>query len=163
VTTFTPTELKEQRANAHRTGATAGGGFSDSSISSHWRNLRAGIRTVVHHPQGFGVGNAGSTALRTGAKVEAGESTYTELGVDAGLAGALIFVAWSLTLLWLVLPCTAWLGGALVAVLLLALQTDILGVPWLAYVLWALAGSVVTTAAATRRELPARPLRTRPV
>jgi hypothetical protein len=110
----------------------------------------------VHHPQGFGVGNAGSTAARTGAQVEAGESTYTELGVDAGLIGALLFVAWSLVLLRVVLPCTAWLGAAFVAVFLLGLQTDVLGVPWLAYVLWSLAGAVVTTVAT-------RPLATRPL
>jgi hypothetical protein len=155
-TRFTPTELAEQRANAHKTGSTAGGGFSDASTASHWRSLRAGVRRVVHHPQGYGVGNAGSTAARTGTEVEAGESTYTELGVDAGLVGALLFVAWSLAQLREVLPCTAWLGGALVAVFLLGLQTDVLGVPWLAYVLWILAGAVVTTAA--NRLVETRPL-----
>jgi hypothetical protein len=114
-------------------------------MSRHWRSLRAGIRTVVHHPQGFGVGNAGSTATRTGLTPKAGESTYTELGVDAGLIGALLFVAWSLLLVLVVLPCTAWLGAALVAVFFLALQTDVLGVPWLAYVLWSLGGAVITS------------------
>jgi O-Antigen ligase len=147
-TTFTASELREQRAHAHQTGASAGGGFADASTASHWRNLRSGVRTVVHHPQGYGVGNAGSTALRTGAKVEAGESTYTELGVDAGLLGALLFVAWSVSLLWVVLPCTAWLGGAFVAMFALGLQTDVLGVPWIVYVLWPLGGSVVSTVAA---------------
>jgi hypothetical protein len=39
-----------------------------------------------------------------------------------------------------------------VAVFALALQTDVIGVPWLAYVLWALAGSVVSTAVARRFE-----------
>jgi len=155
-TRFTPTELAEQRAHAHKTGAKAGGGFSDASTASHWRNLRAGIRVVVHHPEGYGVGNAGSTALRTNARPEAGESTYTELGVDAGLVGALLFVAWSLALLRVVLPCTAWVGAALVAVFLLGLQTDVLGVPWLAYVLWILAGTVVTAAAS--RLVEPRPL-----
>ncbi|TML82673.1 MAG: hypothetical protein E6G08_21500 [Actinobacteria bacterium] len=147
-TSFTQSELAQQRRHAHQAGGSAGGGFSDASTASHWRSLRTGVSTVLHHPQGFGVGNAGSTASRTGVKVEAGESTYTELGVDAGLLGALLFVAWSLLLLRIVLPCTAWLGAALVAVFLLGLQTDVIGVPWLAYVLWALAGVVVTTAAA---------------
>jgi hypothetical protein len=155
-TSFTPRELAYQRQHAHTTGGSAGGGFTDASTSSHWRSLRAGIRKVVHHPQGFGVGNAGSTAARTGATVEAGESTYTELGVDAGLVGALLFIAWSLVLLRDVLPCAAWLGGALVAVLALALQTDVIGVPWLAYVLWSLAGTVVTMVAT-------RPSATRPL
>jgi hypothetical protein len=112
---------------------------------------------VVHHPQGFGVGNAGSTAARTGVTIEAGESTYTELGVDAGLLGALLFIAWSVALLVRVLLCTAWVGAALVAVFALGLQTDVIGVPWLAYVLWALAGSVVATSAR------GRPFETRPL
>ena len=158
-TRFTPSELAYQRRNAHRQGAgTAGGGFSDASTASHWRNLRAGIRTIVDHPQGYGVGNAGSTAARTGAPIEAGESTYTELGVDAGLVGGLLFVAWSVALVWIVLPCVAWVGAALLAVLLLGLQTDVIGVPWIAYVIWALAGSVTTTAL---REVPVRPFRPR--
>jgi len=156
-TRFTASELAYQRSHAHSAaGGAAGNGFSDASTTSHWRSLRAGVRRVVHHPEGYGVGNAGSTAARTGTRVEAGESTYSELGIDAGLAGALLFVAWSLALLRAVLPCTAWLGGALVAVFLLGLQTDVLGVPWLAYVLWILAGAVVTTAAA--RPLEPRPL-----
>src|SRR6185437_7251957 len=121
--------------------------------------------TVVHHPQGFGVGNAGSTAARTGVTIEAGESTYTELGVDAGLAGVLLFIAWSLALAGVVLPCTAWVGASLVAVFALALQTDVLGVPWLAYVLWLLAGAAVSQAVAgetAARAASHRPVRTRP-
>jgi hypothetical protein len=152
-TTFTPSELHYQRTHAHEAGAGAAtSGLGDASTASHWRSLRAGVRTVIHHPQGFGVGNAGSTAARTGVQIEAGESTYTELGVDAGLLGALLFIAWSVALVVRVLPCTAWLGAALVAVFALGLQTDVIGVPWLAYVLWALAGSVVTTDAARRFE-----------
>ena len=38
------------------------------------------------------------------------------------------------------LPRSAWLGASLVALLLVGLQTDVIGVPWLAYVVWALAG-----------------------
>ena len=37
---------------------------------------------MLHHPQGFGPGNAGSTAARTDVQIKAGESTYTELGVE---------------------------------------------------------------------------------
>jgi O-antigen ligase/polysaccharide polymerase Wzy-like membrane protein len=148
-TTFTQSELVTQRATAKGHGpAVSAGGAEDSSTASHWRSLKAGIRTVVHHPQGFGLGNAGATAARTHVKIKAGESTYTELGVETGLAGALLFVAWSLALLRRVLWRSAWIGATLVAVLALGLQTDVLGVPWLAYVLWALAG-----AAATRTDL----------
>jgi O-Antigen ligase len=144
-TTFTPTELSIQEREARGAGpAVSSSGATDASTSSHWRNLKSGIKTVVDHPQGFGLGNAGSTAARTGVTIEAGESTYTEVGVDTGLAGALIFIVWSLALLWQVLRCGwAWIGGSLVAVLALALQTDVIGVPWLTYVVWALAGTAV--------------------
>jgi hypothetical protein len=83
-------------------------------------------------------------------KLEAGESNYTELGAETGLAGALLFIAWSLALL-VGLVRTAWQGdlfaagvaAALTATLALAVQTDVIGVPWLAYALWWLAGAFV--------------------
>ncbi len=142
-TTYTQTELKLQRANAHQPGAgpaVDANGVEDASTSEHLKLLRAGISTVLHHPQGYGPGNAGSTAARTGVTIQAGESTYTELGVDTGLVGGLLFVAWSLALLWRVVRCTAWHGAAMVAILALGLQTDIIGVPWLVFVLWPLSG-----------------------
>jgi hypothetical protein len=140
-TTFTKLELKKQREHAHSaSGGAAVNGLSDASTESHWRSLRDGIETVVKHPQGFGLGNAGSTAARTGVQIKAGESTYTELGVDTGLVGGLLFVAWSLALVRRVLGSTAWLGATLLAVLALGLQTDVIGVPWLVYLIWPLAG-----------------------
>ena len=143
-TTFTPTELKFQHDNALKNGVDpVGANGSDASTHSHIESLRAGIRSVAHHPQGFGLGNAGSTAARTHVKIEAGESTYTELGVETGLLGGIVFIAWSLVLLRRTLRCSAWIGGSFVAVLALGLQTDVIGVPWLAYVLWALAGASV--------------------
>jgi O-Antigen ligase len=143
VTSFTPTELAYQRQHAHSAAggpAVSADGFEDASTSSHLRNLRDGISTVLRHPQGYGPGNAGSTAARTDVQIKAGESTYTELGVDAGLLGGLLFVAWSLAVLWRLFRCSAWLTAAMVAMLALALQTDIIGVPWVVYVLWPLAG-----------------------
>jgi hypothetical protein len=137
-TRFTASELEIQRAGASQGEAT--NGVSDASTESHWRNLRDGIETVLRHPLGFGVGNAGVTAFRTDVELKAGESTYTELGVETGLLGALVFIAWSVVLVRRVLPRSAWIGASLVAVLALALQTDVIGVPWLAVVLWALAG-----------------------
>ena len=98
---------------------------------------------MLHHPQGFGLGNAGVDRGAHGVTVEAGESTYTELGVEAGLLGGLLFVAWSLALLARLVPRVAWLGAAFVAVLALGLQTDVIGVPWIAYVVWALAGDAI--------------------
>jgi len=84
--------------------------------------------------------------------LKAGESNYTELGVETGLAGVLLFIAWSLALL-VGLVRTAWGGdraaaavaAALAATLALAIQTDAIGVPWLAYALWWLAGALVFT------------------
>jgi O-antigen ligase len=141
-TTYTPQELRYQRENAAREGD-AGNAVSDASTDSHWQSLREGVRTVLEHPWGYGLGNAGSTAARTDVEIKAGESTYTELGVDTGLLGGLVFVAWALALVWRVLPRSALVAAALVAVLALGLQTDILGVPWLVYVLFPLAGSRV--------------------
>jgi hypothetical protein len=151
-THFTAAELKVQEQHAHTTGNNVGNGFTDASTASHWSSLKAGIRTVVHHPQGFGLGNAGSEAKRTGVPILAGESTYTQLGVEAGLLGALLFVAWSLVLLWRVLPCVAWVGASLAALLALGLQTDLIGVPWVMYVLWSLAGSTQAGRFELRRE-----------
>ena len=141
-TSFTTSEKHFQESNASKPGAGAAvTGLEDASTSSHLRNLRDGIRTVLHHPQGYGPGNAGSTAERTcHTCIKAGESTYTELGVDAGLLGGLLFAAWSLVVLVRLARCSAWLTAAMVAMLALALQTDIIGVPWVVYVLWPLAG-----------------------
>jgi hypothetical protein len=114
----------------------------ESSLASHWRNLRDGVETVLDHPQGYGLGNAGVTAKRTGVEILAGESTYTELGVDTGLAGAVVFVAWCGTLLY-ALRRRPGLAAAFAAVLALGLQSDVIGVHWLAYVVFALAGAAV--------------------
>jgi hypothetical protein len=142
-TSFTASELVIQREDARRNPDAGHDPLSpgESSISSHWRNLRDGVETVARHPQGYGLGNAGATAARTDVELKAGESTYTELGVDAGLLGAVLFVAWSLVLLVRLLPRSPWLAASLAAVLALGVQTDVIGVPWLAYVLWTLIGA----------------------
>jgi O-antigen ligase/polysaccharide polymerase Wzy-like membrane protein len=132
--------LAPRGLQAASTGAPAVDGLSDASTESHWQSLRDGISTVLRHPQGYGPGNAGSTAARTGAAIKAGESTYTELGVDTGLIGGLLFVAWSLALFVGLLRCGGWLAATMAAMLALGLQTDIIGVPWVVFVVWPLAG-----------------------
>ena len=79
-------------------------------------------------------------ASRTNVRIKAGESTYTELGVELGLLGMLAFVAWNVSLLLGLVRRAPWLGASLAAVLGLAIQTDVVGVHWLAFVLYALAG-----------------------
>lgn len=140
-TRFTAAELQIQRAGG-REEPTSGDPFStsESSFDSHLDSLRDGVDTVAEQPWGYGVGNAGVTAKRTGGEIKAGESTYTELGVELGLLGLLAFVAWSVALLRLVLRRSPWLGASLAAVLVLGIQTDVIGVHWLAFVLWTLAG-----------------------
>ena len=115
----------------------------DSSTSSHLRNLRDGIRAVVHHPQGYGLGNAGVNASRTDVRIVAGESTYTEMGVDTGLVGALVFCAWLGAVLIGLWRRSAWLSAAWVAMLAIGIQSDVIGVHWIAYVLFALAGCAI--------------------
>jgi hypothetical protein len=140
-TRFTAAELAIQRAGGQEE-PTSGDPLNpgESSISSHFDALRDGIRTIVGHPFGFGIGNSGVTAKRTDREIKAGESTYTELGVELGLLGMLAFIAWNVALVRAVLRREPWLGAALAAVLVLGIQTDVIGVHWLAFVLWTLAG-----------------------
>jgi O-Antigen ligase len=142
---FTPTELKAQEANAkeHPQVSYDPTAANESSTGEHLSSLRDGARTVVRHPWGYGLGNSGVTAMRTHVTIRAGESSYTELGVETGILGGLAFVAWSLALLLRTLRARPWLGAAFAAVLVLGLQTDIIGVPWIAVVVWALAGDAV--------------------
>jgi hypothetical protein len=168
-THFFPEDLPYQEEQARKHGDLPGGSSlalnpGEPSLRSHWRSLRDGIETVFEHPQGYGLGNAGAIAVRFGVPLRAGESNYTETGVEAGLAGALLFIAWSLALLvalvgsaWgardaVVRAAAAGAAAALAAVLALAVQTDVYGVPWLAYCLWWIAGALVMP-----REGPARP------
>jgi hypothetical protein len=135
---FTPAELRYQRAHAHQ----AGRGRLEPSAESHLSSLRDGVSTVVHHPQGYGLGNAGEVAFRENVPIKAGESNYTELGVETGLLGALLFIAWNLALLVaLARARQAALAAMLAAVLFVAIQTDAYGIPWLAYCVWWLAAS----------------------
>ena len=146
-TSYTPEELEFLRANAESEGAEASDPFSpgESSIASHWRNLRDGIREVLEHPHGYGLGNAGVVAKRTGVEIRAGESTYAELGIDTGLLGMAAFVLWSGALLLALLRRSAWIAAALAAVLLLGLQTDVIGIHWLSVAVWAAAGIAVSS------------------
>jgi hypothetical protein len=141
-TSYTPEELEWLRENAQRDPGASGDPFAgnEASTDSHLRNLRDGIRVVIDHPQGYGLGNAGVVAKRTGVEIRAGESTYTELGVDAGVAGVAAFVLWSFALLVGLWRREAWLAAAFSAVLLLGLQTDVIGVHWIAFTVWAAAG-----------------------
>ena len=38
---------------------------NEPSLHSHWLALKDGVRTTIHHPQGYGLGNVGQTASRT--------------------------------------------------------------------------------------------------
>ena len=147
---WTQQDLVQQRNNAKNQPGASGsaGSIDDPSIHSHWISLREGVRTVVHHPQGFGLGNAGQTASRTGTTIKAGESNYTEIGAETGLFGALLWIAWGLAI-FIALVTAAWrtrwwagagIAAAFGATLVLAVQTDVIGDPWMAYCLWALAG-----------------------
>ena len=127
---------------------------SEPSFRSHLHLLRVGLDTVVHHPQGYGLGNAGVTALRFGAPLKAGESTYTELGVETGVLGMAAFVAWCLALLFglarTARNCETGVryaqaagAAAFALVIAIAIQTDVLGVLWLAFGIWWLAGALL--------------------
>ncbi len=133
--------LREQAAALGPEGDALVGG--DSSSRSHLQSLRDGIETALRHPWGYGPGNGGVTASRTGAEVKAGESTYVELAVDVSVFGAAVFVAWLATLGHLLRRRSAWLASAIVAVAVIGIQTDVIGVHWIAVVVFALAGSAL--------------------
>lgn len=145
-TTYTRTELACLRENAAREGETSEDPFSpaESSTSSHLDALRDGIETVARHPWGYGLGNAGVSASRTGVEVKAGESTFTELGVDAGLVGLAAFVGWLVALGLALRERSHWLASSIAVVAVLGLQTDAIGVHWLAVVVFGLAGAALS-------------------
>ncbi len=151
-TSYTPEELEFLRQNAESAPGTSSDPFSpsESSLASHLRNLRDGVEAILDHPQGYGLGNAGVVAKRTGVEIKAGESTFVELGIDIGIAGLAAFVLWSVFVLLGLLRKEAWVGAAFAAVLLLGLQTDVIGVHWLAVAVWAAAGMAL----GLRREEP---------
>ena len=144
-TTYKATELACLRANAAEERDASDDPFSpdESSTSSHWRALRDGAETVARHPWGYGLGNAGVSASRTNVDVKAGESTYTELGVDAGMLGLAAFVGWLVALVLALRTRSPWLTASTVAVAVLGLQTDIIGVHWLVVVVFGLAGAAL--------------------
>jgi hypothetical protein len=169
-THFFPEEERLQEQIAREKGDIPAGNTildpDEPSIRSHLSNLGDGLETVVRHPQGYGLGNAGAVAKREGDEPIAGESNYTELGVETGLAGMLLYAAWNLVLLGGLLRAArraehatvrwaaAGLAGALATVLALGVQTDAFGVPWLAYCLWSLSASVALPVAPLARSVP---------
>jgi hypothetical protein len=147
-TTYTKTELACLRENAAVAGEATDDPFSsgESSASSHLSALRDGIETVARHPWGYGLGNAGVSASRTGVDVKAGESTYTELGVDAGLLGLVAFAGWLVALFAALRRRSPWLAASVAAVAVLGLQTDVIGIHWLSVVVFALGGAALRAA-----------------
>ena len=143
---------KLAQAQQSRAGAFSATSASEPSLHEHWESLKAGVRTMIHHPQGYGLGNVGQTASRTGTPLKAGESNYTELGVELGVLGAVLWTAWGLAVLAGLVRAgrrDAWAAGvaaAFAAILALAVQTDVIGDPWVAYCVWALAGALMLRA-----------------
>jgi hypothetical protein len=141
---FTKADLTYQH---HHAGKGPIGSFSavsenEPSLHEHWTSLKDGVRTMVRHPQGYGLGNVGQTASRTGTPLKAGESNYTELGVELGVLGSLLWIAWNLGALWLIRNEVR-VAAAFAAILALAIQTDVIGDPWVAYCMWGLVGAAV--------------------
>jgi hypothetical protein len=143
---WTPADLTYQKQHASQGPQQSYTGLSSNepSLHEHWTSLKAGVRTVVHHPQGFGLGNVGQVASRTGTQLLAGESNYTELGVELGLLGALLWIAWGVAIVAGLVRARAFrIAAAFAAVAALAVQTDVIGDPWVAYCVWGLAGAAL--------------------
>ena len=140
---FTKVDVTYQQAIG-KNGPTEFGAANENepSLHEHWASLKDGVRTTLHHPQGYGLGNVGQTASRTGTPLKAGESNYTEFGVELGIAGELLWIAWNLVVL-VAARREVRVAAAFAAILALAIQTDVIGDPWVAYCMWCLAGAVV--------------------
>jgi hypothetical protein len=129
---------------------------NEPSLHEHWLALKDGVRTMVHHPEGFGLGNVGQTASRTRTPIKAGESNYTEIGVEVGVLGSLLWLAWGLAAFWGLVRARAFrFAAAFAAILVLAIQTDVIGDPWVAYCVWALAGASLVKTRPQERLAPA--------
>ena len=147
---WTKADLAYQHSLAaqHPTASNAPGSANEASLGEHWRSLKSGFRTMVDHPQGYGLGNVGQTASRTGTPLKAGESNYTELGTELGILGSVLWTAWGIAVLaglWRAGRGDRWaaaVAGGFAAILALAIQTDVIGDPWVAYCVWVFAGSL---------------------
>jgi hypothetical protein len=149
--TFTKVDIRyQEKLGAGGTTDFSATSASEPSLHSHWISLKDGVRTMIRHPQGYGLGNVGQTASRTGTPLKAGESNYTELGVELGVLGAVLWLAWGLAVLGGLAregrddPWAAGMAAAFAAVLALAVQTDVIGDPWVAYCVWGLAGALLS-------------------
>ena len=143
---WTKLDIVQQRQQAKASGPVSGNALSEKepSLHEHWTALKDGVHTVIHHPQGFGLGNVGQTASRTGTPLKAGESNYTEMGAETGVLGAALWIAWMLAILFgLWRRRAVRMTAVFAAVLALAIQTDVIGDPWIAYVVWSLAGALL--------------------
>jgi hypothetical protein len=147
---WTKADLAYQHQRAATNGAAPfdAASASEPSLRSHWNALRGGVETMAHHPEGYGLGNVGQTASRTETPLKAGESNYTELGVELGVLGSVLWIAWGIALLAGLLragrvdPFAAAAAAVFAAVLALAVQTDVIGSPWVAYCVWIFAGAL---------------------
>jgi hypothetical protein len=164
---WTKADLVYQQQQARGTSSDFGAlSSSEPSLRSHWNALRGGVETMTKHPQGYGLGNVGQTASRTETPLKAGESNYTELGVELGVLGSLLWIAWGLALLAALVRAgrddayAAATAAAFAAVLALAVQTDVIGSPWVAYCVWAFAGALAYRTRPEERlaDAPVRPV-----
>ena len=135
-------KVQAQLATKGPAGPYTAGSSNEPSLQEHWRALKDGVRTMIDHPQGFGLGNVGQTASRTETPIKAGESNYTELGVELGVLGSLLWLGWGLAAFAGLARAGAFrFAAAFAAILVLAIQTDVIGDPWVAYCVWGLGGA----------------------
>jgi hypothetical protein len=73
------------------------------------------------------------------------------MGAELGVLGALLWIAWGLAVLVGLWRARAvQMTAAFAAILALGIQTDVIGDPWVAYVVWALAGTCLQVRLATK-------------
>ena len=107
---------------------------------SHLRNLRDGMREVLEHPQGYGLGNAGRGRQADRRRDQGGRVHLHGDRDRRGHRGHGRLPPLEPRPARFAAAARGVLGAAFAGVLLLALQTDVIGVHWLAVAVWRAAG-----------------------
>jgi O-antigen ligase len=133
--------------------------WQTGSSVAHLSDWSEGVESLIDHPLGIGLGASGLTAVRFGLPATAADSQFFKYSVEMGIPGLVFFVAMLLALAAAGVKLARGEAGrpaadygALVAVSILGLalngvSTVPLTTNFFAYVLFWLAGVVVTRAA----------------
>jgi len=74
--------------------------YKSTSNRGHSNALLSGIKVVIHHPLGSGVGSAGQASLYNNHPAVISENYFLQIGEETGAIGLLLFIAIMLLILF---------------------------------------------------------------